>query len=434
MSHDLHDAHHPFHVMAKVTGPLCNLACSYCFYLEKDLLYPGEKQWQMPLEVLESFIRQRIASEPSQSVQFAWQGGEPTILEVAYFEKVIELEQRYAGGKTIENALQTNGTLLDDEWCAFLARNRFLVGISIDGPRTLHDTYRRDKGGHGSFDQTVRGLDLLKKHKVDFNTLTVVNRRNAEYPLDVYKFLRDAGSRFMQFIPLVERAKDRPANPPLSERPPMAGSQATGTESSVTGLQFGEFLCTIFDEWVRHDVGEVFVQIFDVALESWIGMPQSLCVYRETCGDALVVEHNGDLYACDHFVEPEYLLGNMRDERLDVLASSASQQAFGRNKLLGLPGYCHACAVRFACNGECPKNRFVNTPDGESGLNYLCEGYKKFFHHIDPAMRFMAEELRNARAPAGVMQWTRDLDAMRHKRNEPCYCGSGRKYKQCHGK
>ncbi|HET7103465.1 MAG TPA: anaerobic sulfatase maturase, partial [Terracidiphilus sp.] len=337
-------------------------------------------------------------------VHFAWQGGEPTLLGVDFFRKVVALQQKYADGRTIHNALQTNGTLLDDEWAAFLAGNRFLVGISIDGPREMHDYYRVDKGNAPTFDRVMRGLDKLKQHQADFNTLTVINRRNSQYPLEVYRFLKEIGSRFIQFIPIVERKTAEPDANGLVLIEPTCGRQADVTDWSVEPKTFGSFLVKIFDEWVAQDVGLHYVQIFDVALESWMGMEASLCVFRRTCGAALAMEHTGDIYSCDHFVYPEHKLGNITQAALKDLVTSAQQKKFGEDKRDSLPRMCRECEVRFACNGECPKHRFLTTPDGEPGLNYLCEGYKHFFKHINPYMNFMAEDLRAGRAPANIMQ------------------------------
>ncbi len=422
-----------FQVMAKPIGPICDLDCTYCYYLEKEKLYPAEKNWKMPPEVLESFIRQQIESQQSATVSFAWQGGEPTLLGVGYFAKVVELQQKYAGGKTIENALQTNGVLLDDEWCSFMAKNRFLVGISIDGPRELHDRYRVNRRNAGTFDQVMHGLELLQHHQVEFNTLTVVHRHNSQYPLNVYRFLKEIGSRFMQFIPIVERYSAAPSTDGLQLVHPQFSSEANVTEWSVEAVQYGTFLCSIFDEWVRRDVGTIFVQLFDVALESWLGMQPGLCVFRETCGDALALEHNGDLFSCDHFVYPENKLGNIIGQPLRIMTSSERQKKFGDDKRRALPAYCLTCPVLFACNGECPKHRFDKTPDGEEGLNYLCAGYKNFFQHIDLPLRFMADELNQKRPPANVMQWMKRRDHSSYRRNDPCYCGSGKKFKLCHG-
>ncbi len=423
----------PFQVMAKPIGPICNLNCKYCFYIGKEELYPDEKQWRMPPDVLESYIRQTIETQKRSNVIFVWQGGEPMLLGVDYFARVVELQAKYAGTKRIENALQTNGTLLDDEWCAFLAAKRFLVGISLDGPRQLHDRLRVDRRGGGTFDQVMHGVDLLRKHSIDFNTLTVVHRENSRYPLEVYRFLKEAGSHFLQFLPAVERLPAGRRQYDRCGQDQRAETAPSVTEWSVDAAQYGIFLCTVFDEWVRQDVGKVFVQLFDVALERWLGMPSSLCVFAETCGDALVLEHNGDLFACDHYVSPEFLRGNITTHLLGRMALSDEQQAFGRDKLDALPQFCSECPVRFACNGECPKHRFEKTPDGAEGLNYLCAGYKKFFRHIDAPMRFMAEELRNERPPANVMAWMLVRDTSLYRRNERCFCGSGKKYKHCHG-
>ncbi len=422
-----------FQVMAKAIGPICNLQCSYCFYLEKEELYPGETQWRMSPAVLETFIRQEMDAHPTSAVSFVWQGGEPTLLGVDYFARVIELQKKYAHGRDVGNALQTNGTLLDDEWCVFLARNHFLVGISMDGPWELHDRYRVDHAGAGSFDRVVRGLEFLKKHRVEFNTLTAVHRGNSSRPLEIYRFLKDVGSRFLQFIPIVERVPGTgPRDVPRLTQPG-PDPAARVSEWSVDPPQYGQFLCAIFDEWVRHDVGKIFVQLFDVALESWLGLPQSLCVFRETCGESPVLEHSGDLYACDHYVYPDYRIGNIMMHPVETLAGSARQCTFGREKRDALPESCRACPVLFACNGECPKHRFLSTSGGEPGLNYLCAGYRSFFQHIDRPMRYMAEELRSGRPPANVMRWLNELESGPHRRNAACYCGSGKKYKYCHG-
>ena len=392
-----------FHIMTKPIGPICNLDCKYCFYLEKQNLYPHTTHWAMSPETLDRYIQQYIAAQQLQEVHFAWQGGEPTLLGVDFFRTVVALQQKYAGGRSIHNALQTNGTLIDDEWGQFLAENRFLVGISIDGPRELHDHYRVDKGNAPTFDRVMRGLNKLKAHGVEFNTLTVVNHHNAQYPLDVYRFLKESGSGFMQFIPVVERKTAEPGANGLVLIQPAFDRFAEVTEWSVEPLAYGKFLSRIFDEWVKKDVGRYFVQQFDVALESWMGLEPSLCVFRKTCGTALALEHSGDLYSCDHFVYPENKLGNIMDSDLGQMVGSEQQIQFGRHKLDSLPRMCRECEVRFACNGECPKHRFLTTPDGQRGLNYLCAGYKHFFHHIDPYMRFMATELLAGRPPANIM-------------------------------
>lgn len=428
----------PFHVMTKPSGPLCNLDCQYCFYLEKERLYPGTTDWGMSDAVLESFIRQHIEAHASLPVvSFAWQGGEPTLRGVEFFERVVALQAQYAGGRTIENAIQTNGILIDERWCAFLAEHQFLVGLSVDGPEELHDRYRRDRGGQPTFAAVMRALDRLKAHRVAFNTLTVVHRENVTRPLDVYRFLRETGSGFIQFIPVVERAAVAPAPESLSLLGPDDAARAHVTPWSVDPVAYGEFLVAVFEEWVRRDVGRVFVQQFDVSLETWSGLEASLCVFRETCGRALALEHNGDVYSCDHFVYPQYRLGNLMNESLGAMVESPAQQAFGDAKRDRLPVECRECDVRFACHGECPKHRFVRSRDGSRDLNYLCAAYKRFFRHIDEPMRFMASELAHRRAPANVMAWVsaRDREATLKAtgRNDPCPCGSGRKFKQCCG-
>jgi len=427
-----------FHIMAKPVGPICNLDCKYCFYLEKEKLYPNTSDWRMSDEILEAYIRQYIESQTVPVVSFAWQGGEPTLLGVDYFRRVVELEKKYAKGKQIENAFQTNGVLLNDEWAEFLAKNQFLVGLSIDGPRELHDKYRVDKGGGPTFDKVMRGLGYLKKHNVEFNTLTVVQRHNSYHPVEVYRFLKEVGSGFMQFIPIVERIAGVSAPDGLVLISPNSHVSARVSPWSVEPIQFGKFLNAIFDEWVRKDVGKYFVQIFDVALESWLGMEPGLCVFRETCGSALAIEHNGDLYSCDHYVYPANKLGNIIENPLEALVHSRQQRQFGQDKYDTLPRYCRECDYRFACNGECPKHRFLRTPDGEEGLNYLCQGYKIFFKHVDPYMRFMAGELCQEKPPANVMEWVRQRELgssgkQPPGRNDPCPCMSGKKYKKCCG-
>jgi uncharacterized protein len=432
----------PFHVMTKPTGPICNLDCKYCFYLEKENLYPDSKKWAMSDEVLERFIRQFIQANPLQVVNFAWQGGEPTLLGLAFFRKVVALQKHYADGKTIQNALQTNGTLINDEWGDFLHENQFLVGVSIDGPRELHDHYRVDKGGAATFDRVMRGISKLRDHSVDFNTLTVVSRKNSAFPIEVYHFLKEIGSGFIQFIPVVERMTGLPSTEGLVLIQPSFKGPAEVADWSVEPLAYGCFLTRIFDEWVRNDVGRCYVQHFDVALENWLGMDASLCVFRRTCGAAIAMEHTGDLYSCDHFVYPGYKLGNIMEQGLEQLVTAPQQTAFGRNKFAALPRMCRECAVRFACHGECPKHRFLKTPDGQPGLSYLCAGYKHFFTHIDPYMRFMANELRAGRAPANIMHFLggegeRPSRVMSNRSktapNDKCPCGSGKKYKKCCG-
>lgn len=381
-----------YHVITKPIGPLCNLDCSYCFYLKKEDLYSGNRQWKMSPEVLESYIQQYIESQQVSEVGFTWQGGEPTLLGVDFFRRVVELQRRFANGKTITNAFQTNGVLLNDEWGEFLAENSFLIGLSIDGPEDLHDRYRVDKGGKPTFHKVKRGLDVLLRHGVEFNTLTVVNRANSQHPEDVYEFMKSLGSRVHQYIPLVERDENSGELAPWSVLPE----------------DFGSFMTKIFDRWVAHDVGQIFVQLFEVSLQSWLGIPAGLCFFRETCGAVLAVEHNGDVYSCDHFVNEPNLLGNLMDNPMAALVNSEPQAAFGMAKRDTLPQFCRDCDVRFACHGECPKNRFLTTPDGEPGLNYLCAGYKIYFHHIAPYMKFMANCLRRGMSPLPVMEMARN--------------------------
>ncbi len=358
----------------------------------------------MPNDVLEIFIQQYIEGQEVETVNFTWQGGEPALAGLGFFEKVIELQAKYSNGKKIENAFQTNGMLLNDKWCEFFAKNTFLVGISIDGPKYLHDFYRTGKTGKSTFDSVINGIYYLKKHNVEFNTLAVVNRKNSYHSLEVYNFLKEIGSRYMQFIPAVEKRsfdiQNNHLNPIKSMNFPTIVS-----EWSVESEQYGNFLCEIFDYWVKNDVGKYFVQTFDVALESWCQLPSSLCIFAETCGSALAIEHNGDLYSCDHYVLPKYFLGNVQQQELKSLVYSYQQQKFGNDKRDTLPKFCKKCDFKFACNGGCPKNRFITSPDGEPDLNYLCHGYKKFFSHIAPYMHFMENELGQQRPPANVMRW-----------------------------
>ncbi|MCI0538986.1 MAG: anaerobic sulfatase maturase [Verrucomicrobiales bacterium] len=374
--------------MSKPAGAVCNLDCKYCFYLDKESLYQAGSRFRMSDEVLESYVRQQIEAQPEGEILFAWQGGEPTLLGVPFFERAVELERRHAQGRPVRNALQTNGTLLDDVWGEFLHREEFLVGLSIDGPQPLHDRYRVDKGSKPTFDRVMQGLSMLRKHAVEFNTLSVIHRENAQKPLEVYRFLKEIGSAFLQFIPLVDRVPGSASRaqgwthaPPPQEH---TAKESQVAAWSVLPEDYGEFLVSIFNEWVRQDVGKTFVQLFDVALGIWMGYPAGLCLFGETCGNAVALEHNGDVFSCDHFVYPEYKLGNLLNTGLGELVGSLKQRSFGRSKADTLPEYCLRCDVRFACNGECPKNRFATTPDGQPGLNYLCPAYKRFFRHVDP--------------------------------------------------
>ena len=421
------------HVLAKPSGATCNLACSYCFFLDKELLYPNSN-FRMSEETLDAYIRQLIETHRSNEVTVAWQGGEPTLMGVDFYRKAIAYQEKYCRtGMTFENTMQTNGTLLDDEWCQFFKENNFLIGISIDGPRHMHDAHRVDKGGASTFDRVMRGLRLLQKHGVEYNILVAVNRVNADYPKDVYRFLRDeAGTEWIQFIPVIERMNPGGLN--LIQE----GEQVS--PRSVRPEQFGRFLIRVFDEWVHNDVGNIYVQTFEAALRNWLNMPSSgMCVFEKTCGYGLALEHNGDLYACDHFVEPDCLLGNIQDVHMIELVGSNKQYKFGQDKYDTLPKYCLECPVLFACNGECPKNRFTFTPDEESGLNYLCAGYKAFFQRVDEPMKIMAMLLRTNRPASDVMDILTeqkevfDEAIVKADREQPCPCGSGLPIKECHG-
>lgn len=401
-----------FHVLAKPTGAVCNLDCKYCFFLSKETLYP-DSRFRMPDNVLEAYIRQLIQSQRSRHLTIAWQGGEPTLMGLPFFQRAMALIRQHARpGMTFEHTVQTNGTLLNDEWCEFFRENGFLVGLSMDGPADMHDAYRVDKLGHPTFEKVKRSARLMRRHGVEFNILCTVHAANVERPLRLYRFFRDElKTRFIQFIPIVERVTpetrdyanegwgDRRNKRPFYSQ---QGNQVTGR--SVRPEQWGKFLTTIFDEWVHKDVGRVFVQLFESALASWARLPATMCVFSETCGNAVALEHNGDLYACDHYVEPDHRLGNITETHMVELLASDKQRAFGNAKRDTLPNYCQTCDVRFACHGECPRNRFIETPDGEPGLNYLCAGYKAFFQHIDRPMQMMAQLLRIDRPPADVMR------------------------------
>ncbi len=407
-----------YHVLAKPTGAICNLDCKYCFFLSKEMLYPGSR-FRMADELLETYIKQLLESQRAPSVTVGWQGGEPTLMGLDFFKLSVEYAEKYKRpGQSIEYAIQTNGTKLDDDWAAFFKQHNFLVGLSVDGPRELHDAYRVNKGGEGSFDQVMRGWEVLKKHEVDFNILCTVHAANQDHPLEVYRFFRDdLGAEFIQFIPIVERATMELlpiANEGWSEssgedRPLYTQSGEQVTERSVGAEPYGQFHIEIFEEWVRRDVGKVYVQLFDVTLGSHVG-EYSLCIFSPTCGNALAIEHNGDLYSCDHYVEPDYLLGNIQETHMLELVASQKQRKFGQDKMDTLPRYCQECEVRYACHGGCPRNRFIETPDGEPGLNYLCAGYKQFFNHVERPMQMMANLLKQGGAPAGIMAWYQKED------------------------
>jgi len=430
-----------FHLLAKPTGAICNLDCEYCFFLSKEMLYPGSR-FRMAEELQETYIRQLLeAHAHTPEVVVAWQGGEPAIMGLEFFRRSIELQHKYAvSGQRILNTLQTNGTLLDDQWGAFLKEHGFLVGISIDGPREIHDTYRVSKGGLPTFDRVIAGLEVLKAHGVDWNVLTTVHAANGDHGTTVYRFLRDElGAQFIQFIPIVERATPETLTAAnagwgagVEGRPLYLQEGNLVTDRSVGPAQYGRFLIDVFEEWVRRDIGAVYVQMFDTALANWVGEPGGMCVHAKTCGLQLALEHNGDLYCCDHFVEPAYRLGNITEQHMVELVASPEQRTFGQDKHDSLTRYCLECDVRFACNGGCPKDRFATSPLGESGQHYLCPGYELFFHHIDRPMRLMAGMLATNRAPAELMELYATADA-RRGRNEPCTCGSGRKWKHCHG-
>jgi uncharacterized protein len=400
-----------FHVLAKPTGATCNLDCKYCFFLSKDRLY-GEGTLRMSDDVLETYIRQLLAAQPHSEVNVAWQGGEPTLIGLDFFKRAIDLVAKYKKpGQKILHTVQTNGVLLNDEWARFFKAYGFLVGLSLDGPKPMHDAYRVARGGRGTFDQVKRGWDCLGRHAVDVNILCTVHAANGDHGLEVYQFFRDRmRAKYLQFIPIVERATedtiDRAnlgwSDRPGGERPLYVQQGRLVTERSVRPEQYGRFLIEIFDEWIKGDVGQVFVQSFDAALANWIGTP-SACIFSPTCGSALAIEHNGDLYACDHYVEPDYLLGNIRETPLAALVAAPRQVRFGRDKFDTLPKYCRECEVLFACYGECPRNRFSETPEGEPGLNYLCAGYKAFFRHIDRPLRTMAGLIRSGRFADEIM-------------------------------
>ena len=394
----------PLYIMTKPAGSSCNLACEYCYYLEKKNLYKdasADRRHDMSDDMLERFIKMYIESQSMPQILFSWHGGETLMRPLSFYKKVIELQKKYGGGLVIDNSIQTNGTLLTDEWCRFFKDNNWLVGVSVDGPQEFHDEYRRNNIGAPSFHKVMRGINLLKKHGVEWNALAVVNDFNADYPLDFYHFFKEIECRYIQFTPIVERIIPHTDGRTLAS--PMDAHDAPLADFSVSPAQWGEFLCTIFDEWVKNDVGQYFIQLFDSTLANWAGVQPGVCTMARTCGHAGVMEFNGDVYSCDHFVFPEYKLGNIREKTLVEMMYSDRQQKFGTDKYDSLPGQCRRCKYLFACNGECPKNRFTVTADGEPGLNYLCEGYYRFFEHVAPYMDFMKNELDNQRPPSNVM-------------------------------
>lgn len=377
----------PMYVMLKPVGALCNLRCKYCYYLEKKGLYQDEKKFVMSEELLEEFIRQYLESQTMPQVLFTWHGGEPLMRNISFYKKALEFQKKYGRGRQIDNSLQTNGTLLNDEWCRFFKDNNFLIGISVDGGQQFHDKYRKTADGRPSFYQVMRGVGLLKKHGVEFNIMAVVNDYNADYPLDFYNFFKEIDCRFIQFAPIVERFENGEITP-----------------WSVPAEKFGDFLIAIFDEWVKKDVGQFYIQYFDSTLANWVGQEPGTCILAKTCGHAGVMEFNGDVYSCDHLVFPEYKLGNIRWNTLTEMMYSEKQLKFGNDKYDKLPTQCKECEFLFACNGECPKNRIIKTSTGEEGLNYLCKGYYKFYKHVAPYMDFMKKELMNKRPPANIME------------------------------
>ncbi len=391
----------PLYVMLKPAGAHCNLACKYCYYLEKNNLYQNSHRHLMSDEMLEQFTREYIEAQTMPQVLFTWHGGEPLMRSIDFYKKALALQKKYSHGKQIDNVIQTNGTLLTDEWCEFFAKNHWLVGISIDGPQEYHDHYRVTPAGKPSWEKVMQGISLLKKHRVEWNAMAVVNAYNAEHPLEFYHFFRDNGCQYLQFTPIVERLTEHEDGRTLAS---LADDREIPlADASVTPQQWGNFLCTIFDDWVRHDVGKTFVEIFDCTLANWMGVLPGICAYSKECGHAGVMEHNGDVYSCDHFVFPEYKLGNIREQSLIDMLYGEKQQAFSRLKHTSLPRQCKECDMEFACHGECPKNRFEKDKYGEPGLNYLCQGYYQYYTHVSPYMDFMKRELLAQRPPANIM-------------------------------
>lgn len=392
----------PLYVMLKPAGAHCNLACKYCYYLEKNKLYPTAQRHLMSDEMLEQFTREYIEAQTMNQVLFTWHGGEPLLRSIDFYRKALSLQQKYAGGRRIDNVIQTNGTLLTDEWCEFFAQNHWLVGISIDGPQPDHDHYRLTAAGKPSWQKVMQGIKLLKKHGVEWNAMAVVNAYNANHPLEFYRFFKENGCQFLQFTPIVERQtrhEDGRTLASLADK-----DEISLSEASVVPEQWGYFLCAIFDEWVRKDVGKIFVEIFDCTLANWMGISPGICAYSKECGHAGVMEHNGDVYSCDHFVFPEYKLGNIRDHSLIDMLYGEQQQEFSRLKHSSLPRQCKECDMEFACHGECPKNRFMKDKYGDSGLNYLCPGYYHYYQHVAPYMDYMKQELMSQRPPSNIMK------------------------------
>lgn len=392
----------PMYVMLKPAGSLCNLRCKYCYYLEKDKLYKQCKNHVISDELLEKFIKEYIEAQTTPQVLFTWHGGETLMRPISFYKRALELQRIYGRGRQIDNCIQTNGTLLNDEWCQFFKENNFLVGVSIDGPQEFHDEYRRTATNKPTFVKVMNGINLLNKYGVEWNALAVVNDYNADYPLEFYRFFKQIGCKYIQFSPIVERVVKREDG--LTLAPGMQGGDTGLADFSITPEQWGNFLCTIFDEWVHNDVGEYFVQLFDATLANWVGQAPGVCILAEECGHAGVMEFNGDVYSCDHFVYPEHLLGNLHTKTITEMMYSEQQNKFAKMKKQMLPQQCKECKFLFACHGECPKNRFLNDKYGNYGLNYLCKGYRQFFEHVEPYMNFMKRELENHSAPANVMK------------------------------
>ena len=392
----------PLYVMLKPAGAHCNLACKYCYYLEKNKLYPTAQRHLMSDEMLEQFTREYIEAQTMNQVLFTWHGGEPLLRSIDFYRKALSLQQKYAGGRRIDNVIQTNGTLLTDEWCEFFAQNHWLVGISIDGPQPDHDHYRLTAAGKPSWKKVMQGIKLLKKHGVEWNAMAVVNAYNANHPLEFYRFFKENGCQFLQFTPIVERLTRHEDGRTLASL--VDKDEISLSEASVAPEQWGYFLCAIFDEWVRKDVGKIFVEIFDCTLANWMGISPGICAYSKECGHAGVMEHNGDVYSCDHFVFPEYKLGNICDHSLIDMLYGEQQQEFSRLKHSSLPRQCKECDMEFACHGECPKNRFMKDKYGDSGLNYLCPGYYHYYQHVAPYMDYMKQELMSQRPPSNIMK------------------------------
>jgi len=412
-------ARREFQVFVKPIGSLCNLDCHYCYYLQKEHLYPERESFRMPDDILEAYIVQHLDASPGPVIRFSWHGGEPTVLGLDYFHKIVALQRKHRPpNRRITNGIQTNGTLLDEDWCRFLAAEGFAVGISLDGPREMHDRYRVTKDGKPTHEQAMRGYELLRKHGVFCEALCVVHAHNVQYPIQVYRFFKGIGVPYVSFLPLVE---------------PQPEAEGGASDRSVPAEAWGDFLCAVFDAWKRRDIGRIKVQIFEEAARTAFGQEHTLCIFRETCGDVPVIEHNGDFYSCDHFVDAEHRLGNIQEIPWVELLESPAQRAFGQAKLDSLPRYCRSCEVRAMCNGGCPKNRFMPTPDGETGLNYLCAGYKRFFTHCRPFVSQIAALWRQQAPERRTPQagGTRARARPKTGRNDPCPCGSGRKYKHC---